>query len=244
MEVEIKEGVIYKWTNKLSGKSYIGQTIDEKQRYYRHLTLGAKFGSLIDKVIEKEGKENFVYEVLERITGEREEVIEKLNILEKKYIEDFDTIVPNGYNLKTGGLQGSKYSEETRKKLIAYQSTRPPISEETRRRMSETRKGRVYSEEWRRHISEGQKGKKLSEETRRRISEVQKGHKQKLETIEKRRQSLIGKKHTDEAKRRMSESQKKKWERIKSDPERYEKVKRNISEGHKNIQTIINNDKR
>ena len=48
-------------------------------------------------------------------------------------------------------------------------------TKETRRKMSEALKGRIFSEEWKRKIGEGNKGKKRTEETRRKLSEVKKG---------------------------------------------------------------------
>ena len=56
---------------------------------------------------------------------------------------------------------------------------RPEITEETRRKMSETRKGLKHSEETRRKISESLKGNHRSEETRRKISASMKKRKQK-----------------------------------------------------------------
>lgn len=52
---------------------------------------------------------------------------------------------------------------------------RPEITEETRRKMSETRKGLKHSDKTRRKISEAMKGIHRSEETRRKISESKKG---------------------------------------------------------------------
>ena len=48
------------------------------------------------------------------------------------------------------------------------------VSEETRRKISESQKKRYEDPEERRKISEGNKGKKRSEEERRKISEAQK----------------------------------------------------------------------
>lgn len=49
-----------------------------------------------------------------------------------------------------------------------------PISEETRKRLSEAFKGRHHSEESRKKISESHKGKRYSEESRKKMSEIQK----------------------------------------------------------------------
>ena len=51
------------------------------------------------------------------------------------------------------------------------------VSDETKRKISETLKGITHSEESRRKISETLKGKTLSEETKRKLSEVRKGKK-------------------------------------------------------------------
>ena len=51
---------------------------------------------------------------------------------------------------------------------------RGPMSEETRRKMSEARKGRTFTEEWRRKMSEARKGRTFTEEWRRKMSEAAK----------------------------------------------------------------------
>ena len=48
-------------------------------------------------------------------------------------------------------------------------------SEETKQKMSETRKWRTLSEEWKRKLSEAQKGKHHSQEIKRKMSEAAKG---------------------------------------------------------------------
>jgi group I intron endonuclease len=103
-------GVIYKITNKINNKVYIGQTIR---------TLAARFNShchnkktAISLAIIKYGKESFTIEEL-AVANSKEE----LNNLEKSLIESNNTISPNGYNLAFGGDCGGKPSEETRQKM-------------------------------------------------------------------------------------------------------------------------------
>ena len=74
------------------------------------------------------------------------------------------------------GVSGAVVSDETKRKIS---ETRKGIthSEESRRKMSEAHKGKTHSEESRRKISETLKGKTLSEETKRKLSEVRKGKK-------------------------------------------------------------------
>jgi hypothetical protein len=74
------------------------------------------------------------------------------------------------------GVSGAVVSDETKRKIS---ETLKGIthSEESRRKMSEAHKGKTHSEESRRKISETLKGKTLSEETKRKLSEVRKGKK-------------------------------------------------------------------
>lgn len=62
-------------------------------------------------------------------------------------------------------------------KLIEFNRTRLgiPLSEEHKKKVSESLKGRDFSEEHRRHLSEANTGTKLSDETRKKISENHKG---------------------------------------------------------------------
>lgn len=97
--------------------------------------------------------------------------------------------------------KGKKVSEETRRRLSESHKGKPSwskgkkLSEEIRRKLSEAAKRRKHSEETRRKIAETLKGRRLSEEHRRKISEAQKG-----------------KKMSESARRKMSEARKKHWE--------------------------------
>lgn len=65
--------------------------------------------------MKKYGKENFSYNVIQEIEYPTlEELTSQLDILEKYYIEYFDSF-NNGYNSTTGGKDGL-LSEETKKK--------------------------------------------------------------------------------------------------------------------------------
>ncbi len=91
---------------------------------------------------------------------------------------------------------------------------------ETRKKISDVKKGHVVSKETRKKISDAKKGKtswmkgkKHTEEARRKISEKQKGKtswmkgkKHTEEAKEKNRQAHLGKKHTEEARRKIGES--------------------------------------
>ena len=68
-------------------------------------------------------------------------------------------------------------------------------------------KGNMNNPNTRKKISETLKGRKLSEETKRKMSEAQKSKKHSEEAKEKTIQAHLGMKHTEEAKRKISESQ-------------------------------------
>ena len=100
------EGVIYCFTNNINGKKYIGQTVRDKERFKEHLTNNKQ---RIDKAIRKYGIFNFEYTILERISGASNDVHRALDFLEKQYIEEFDTMIPNGYNVLPGGNSKVQY---------------------------------------------------------------------------------------------------------------------------------------
>ena len=81
-------------------------------------------------------------------------------------------------------------------------------TEETKRKMSEDRKGMKHTEETKRKMSEARKGKTLSEETKRKMSEAKKGIKHTEEHKRNMREAKKGMKHTEESKRKISETKK------------------------------------
>ena len=98
---------------------------------------------------------------------------EELDEWEKYFIFLYDTLWPNGYNLTEGG-GGGVPCEETRRKMSNSQKGKPS-----------TFKGKHHSEESRRKLSEAQKkyvgekhpmfGKHHSEETKKKLSDSHKG---------------------------------------------------------------------
>lgn len=115
--------LIYKITNKINNKVYIGQTIgtieDRWSDHSRPHRGKNKAASAISKAILKYGKDNFILEVVAK--GES---IEELNILEIKFIVEHDCICPKGYNMLPGG--NNKFCHvETRLKISNTLKGRP-----------------------------------------------------------------------------------------------------------------------
>lgn len=94
---------IYKITNKLNGKSYIGQSIHCGERFEQHCHGKKQF---IDETIQLEGKENFTFELLEECKKDQ------LNEKEDYYIKKYNTMFPNGYNKRWNMPQNQNIEED------------------------------------------------------------------------------------------------------------------------------------
>lgn len=121
-----------------------------------------------------------------------------------------------GYNLMKGGSNNTEiFTDEVRKKISEgrkkYAATIPTeVWHERATKGVETRRknGYVISEETRKKISESNKGRVLSTESREKISDTLKGHPVSNETKEKIKKAHQGKPLSDETKKKLSEAQK------------------------------------
>ena len=88
---------IYKITDLTTGKSYIGQSVDIKERFRQHIKSALTYGKATNKLyqtMQKSGIYNFIFEVLEEVPRD------KLNEREIYWIEFYKT--------KDLGLNGTK----------------------------------------------------------------------------------------------------------------------------------------
>lgn len=170
------------------------------------------------------------------------EIIAFYNNQEELNKAEYDIIHPylgdsNCLNLRDGGNCGTCSKEaklkmsEALKKLYkehpeiiermkeTKRLNKKPVSEETKKRMSESQKKRwettELSEETKQKLSNIRKGKHHTEETKQKLSEIHKGKKPwnngknwSVEVIEKIRISNTGKHHTEESKKKMSSKRK------------------------------------
>jgi group I intron endonuclease len=109
------EGKIYKITNKVNNKVYIGCTVTSlEKRYYEHIYRCFKtdYKSKLYNSIKKYGEENFEIELI----GECE--VSNIYEIERKYIEQYDSF-RNGLNSTLGGegCLGYTHSPEIRRKI-------------------------------------------------------------------------------------------------------------------------------
>jgi group I intron endonuclease len=165
----MKKGIIYKTTNLINGKIYIGQDSRNDIKY-----LGS--GTILKLAIESYGKENFIKETIEECD------INLLNEREIYWISYFNSInISIGYNCTLGG-EGFKgnHSDSTKQKM-RNSHTGKQLSAEHKKKISESQKGRIVSDDTKQKISNANKGKQTnkgmprSEEWKRRISESNKG---------------------------------------------------------------------
>lgn len=144
---------IYRITNKINSKTYIGK------HKYKDLNDNYKgSGKLLWRAYRKYGFENFEKEILYSHIQYKETAddMEKFAITKERALGKAE------YNIADGGDGGPLYKGKQH-------------SEEWKKIMSETLKGRKLSEEWVKKISESKKGRKLSEEHKRKLSESHKG---------------------------------------------------------------------
>jgi len=166
---------LYRITNKIDGKEYIGITSMPNIRFSDH----TRADSLVGRAIQKYGKDNFVMQVL--VEGPDQYIID----LETPAILAFQTLHPNGYNLSLQTQKSFKHHEITKEKM------RKPKSEEARRNMSIAKKGKPSGRlgkpnPMKKTTPHGNIGKIRSQEFKDNLT----GKKQSYETKEKRRKTL------------------------------------------------------
>lgn len=168
---------IYKTTNNINGKIYIGKSETTNEHY-----LGS--GIYLQRAIKKYGKNNFIREVIE-------DNINNSNILcerEIYWIKYFNSTNPKiGYNLSIGGDgHNTKHSDDTKLKIslqkikLFSDKTNHPrygktLSAETKEKISNTNTGRKHTIIECMKMSKSQKGRKHSIETKNKISISHKG---------------------------------------------------------------------
>lgn len=196
----IKKYYIYRITNLINGKTYIGQ---HKYKKLNDSYMGS--GKHLKAAQAKYGIENFKKEILVFNVSKKEHI----DLLEKTFIaaEREKVGIENCYNIAEGGEGGNTgpRSEEWKRKISESKKGKSK-SEEHKRKISETCKGRPSSmkgkhrsEETKRKLSEAlkgnipwNKGKKMSEETKKKISEARKGKHPSKESNRKRSETLKG----------------------------------------------------
>lgn len=110
-------GAIYKITNKINGKIYIGKTERENPeiRWQEHLRHANKLDLPLYRAINKYGKENFCFEVIEQCNNFQ------LDEREIYWIAYHNSYGEKGYNCTGGGEGGIKdYHEHIQEIMFRY----------------------------------------------------------------------------------------------------------------------------
>ena len=214
-------GYIYKITNKVNGKVYIGKTtrgFDERYNYNFGLYTQNK---LLKKDFDILGEDAF--EVIKQFDVAYSD--DELDNLEVKYIKEFHSLETEcGYNRNSGGTHG-KPTEPLRRELSEVHKgyIMPDEQKDKIRKANSGANSYMYgvpkSDEVKKKISESLKkryeqygspniGRRLSNETKEKLSKALKGRKILEESAKKTGNALRGKPKTEDHKRHISESRK------------------------------------
>ena len=173
---------VYKITNKINNKSYIGKSeVDISYRLSQH-KRGIYSNEHLQRAIQKYGIENFTFEVLEECS--KDLCCDR----EIYWIKYYNTLYPNGYNYTTGGenKSGFSFSDISKQKMSEKAKVRCNTIK-GKKAQSDKAKKRVWTEEQKKKVSEtlkrrykegsrySPKGTKHSEETKKKMSESRKG---------------------------------------------------------------------
>jgi len=162
----MNEYIIYKATNKINNKSYIGFDSNWPKRQQNHRRMAERDSSTaFHCAIRKWGWDNFVWSVIYS-SNEKDHT---KNIMEEYFIRNHKTHVndKNGYNMTYGGDGLLNPDEETRRKIGSANrgKKRGSPSEETKRKIGLANSKKKRTEEEKQHLRQLNLGKKHSEET-------------------------------------------------------------------------------
>ena len=197
----MKVSGVYRITNKVNGKVYIGQStnlISRKGQHFRSLRKGMHPNIHLQNEFKKYGEASFVWEIV------KEGPPSVLNVVEPLLIAKHKALDPDlGYNKKSGGNRNQIMSKEAREKMSASRRkimtpefrakisaahstpeyiaaasarARAQMTPEFRAKIAETNRGHVVSAETRIKIGQASRGRKVSEITRQRCSASSRAH--------------------------------------------------------------------
>jgi len=183
--------IVYKITNLINNKIYIGQTVlTLEKRWYNHTTkANRKSTMLISRSIAKYGAENFNKEIIDVANTQLELNEKEIFWINKLNARDINI----GYNISKGGTGGN---------IIKNLSNKEDIY----KKRAASNRGKKRTAEFKLSCSIRKKGQKLTKETKDKISKSLSGNTLSKETKEKIRISGVGRIHSEETKQKMSKS--------------------------------------
>lgn len=118
---------IYKITNKVNGKIYIGQSVNILDRWNHHKSCCNnekchEYNSPFYRALRKYGVDNFNFDIIEECP------VEELDDKEIIYIQKYNSFIhigdSNGYNNTIGGNQGSRFRVKTDEEKLKISANR------------------------------------------------------------------------------------------------------------------------
>ena len=166
---------IYKITNKVNGKSYIGQSNNIERRLKEHKYISSESNKSLKRAYKKYGKDNFEFSILEEC---------KLEELDEKEIYYINTLKPE-YNRTIGGNGSANHIVTNElKELLRIKG------KQQWQKLTDEQKQKIIIN----NLKGQPKGHKVSLETREKLRICNLGKKQSKKTIEKRKQTIFIKK--------------------------------------------------
>ena len=189
---------VYCHKSKTDGRRYIGTTSTTPEKRWKN-GIGYKTCTRFYEAIKRYGWEDFEHQIIKSGLTE-----EEAHILEVELIRKYRTTDPKfGYNMSTGGkggrtgiiedpemtkirtkgLKGRVLTEEHKRK-ISESLTGIKRTEETKRKISEAHKGRKHTKEARMRMSDAHKGFKMSEESKCKIRDARRKDMRRVYCVE------------------------------------------------------------
>ena len=176
---------IYKVTNKINGKVYIGQSVDIGRRWHEH--MAAKDDIYFHKAIQKYGVENFEWEVIEKC---KKKDLDEREIYWIEYYDSFN----KGYNCTKGGEGVSDGEDHPRWKggvsldpeysKQYYKENKEKINEKVKEYYKDNKdKAKKYYEAHKEELKEKQK--EYNEVNKEKIKQYREANKEELKEKQK-----------------------------------------------------------
>ena len=143
-------------------REYVGQTthddVNVRWKYEKKYPHGR-----LKQVFKKYGTDKCEFFTIMEISQETHggDWKDSLNMYEKIYIKERNTLAPNGYNLMTGG-GNSLHSEETKKKLSEVNMGKT-LSDETKQKLRDINMGKTHSDESKQKMSDAKPKKPVEQ---------------------------------------------------------------------------------
>ena len=189
-------GYVYKTTNLINSKIYIGQ---HKSEIFDDNYFGS--GKYLKNAINKYGEDNFTIEVIEWAEDKN-----SLNVLEKRWIRFYRNQNYVMYNIADGGEGGDVFSglsdtdkkkrNEKLRRNSYFSTVSGEESKEMHKRAWKTRRlngNDKFSAEYRQKLSIAHNGHKVSDDTKKKLSDANRGKKLTDEHKKKIQASNVGK---------------------------------------------------